>query len=129
MMHGRGHDERLQHARRLRASNVPVDEETEVEAEMAVTRRSGVRPRNGEIGATRHGTGGSDVGPTKLAAERERERHRLENEAGRVAAGEEETGEPHDLRTPGVTRERLREARHAADERVVGHEVDERTKR
>jgi hypothetical protein len=66
------------------------------------------------------GVNGSEVAPTKQAAEREHERHALEREIGRVAAGGDTSTE---VRSAGATRERLDEAAREADRRVTGHSV------
>jgi hypothetical protein len=98
MEHGRDHDNRLVHFPRNRHNNTPPDEESEVVRE----------PRGPEAGA--------HVAPTRRAAEREAERHRLEREQGRFAAGED--GLARDVRAPSVTREKLDEAAREADRAV-----------
>jgi hypothetical protein len=113
------------------------DEQTQIEVEMAASGRSDIVPREGLIGAhterRMHSTDqtedeggeptgpGSDVAPTKLALEREQERHRLEREAGRIPAGED--GRISGYQAEGVTREKLDEIAREADRRVVGHEL------
>jgi hypothetical protein len=122
-----------------RTSNTPQenDEQTQLEVEMASSGRSDVVPRQGLVGAHTarlepdsatsdeegdEPTGaGSDVAPTRLAEQRERERHRLERERGRVPAGE--GGAIHEKRSPNVTREDLDEVQREADRRVIGHEI------
>jgi hypothetical protein len=127
-----------------RTNNTPgeQDEQTQIEAEMAASGRTDVVPREGLVGAhtdrrapgafgdedesaeTEEGqepTGpGSDVAPTKLAEERERERHRLERERGRTPAGED--GHIRGVQAEGVTREDLDEIAREADRRVLGHD-------
>jgi hypothetical protein len=98
MEHGRDHDNRLVHFPRNRHNNTPFDEESE-----------GIRePRGPEQG--------SHFAPTRKAAEREAERHRLERENGRFAAGED--GLQRDVRAPSVTRETLDAVAKAADRAV-----------
>lgn len=63
---------------------------------------------------------GSTVAPTRQAESREHERHRLEREAGRVAAGTE--GLLRARQEPGVSREALDEAARAADRYVAEEE-------
>jgi hypothetical protein len=98
MEHGRDHDNRYVHFPRNRHNNTPFDEEVEVIRE----------PRGPAEGA--------HVAPTRRAIEREAERHRLERENGRFAAGED--GLQRDVRAPSVTREKLDEVAKEAD-RVV----------
>jgi hypothetical protein len=125
-----------------RTSNTPADDDaqTQLEIEMASSGRSDVVPRQGLVGAHTarvepvpsdevepgeeggEPTGpGSDVAPTKLAEERERQRHRLERELGRTPAAE--GGSIRERRGPDVTREALDEAQREADRRVIGHEI------
>lgn len=139
MEHGRDHDERLHHARRQRSNNIPPDEPaTDLESELLTSGRHQVAPHEGVIGAHESRPGhsetgrsdsegeeplgrGVDVAPTGQALRREQERHRLEREAGRIAAGS--MGQIHDVRSPEVTREKLDEIAREADRRVAGHEV------
>jgi hypothetical protein len=139
MEHGRDHDQRQSQLGQPRANNTPPDEpETDLEAEMLHAGRGGIVPRQGLVGAHEHrGTfsdtgatsmegqeplgAGSECAPTRQAAERERVRHELERQAGRIPAGEE--GRVRDTRAPGVTREALDEAAREADRRVAGHEI------
>jgi hypothetical protein len=108
MPHGHDHDERIQKfGAGTRSNNTPPDdEESEAPDEGAPEKI------------------GSEVAPTKQAEARERERHRLEREAGRIPGGE---GVARDTRAPGVTREDLDEAAREADRNVVGHEVPSRS--
>jgi hypothetical protein len=120
-----------------RANNTPNDDDAQtlMEIEMASSGRSNAVPREGLVGAhlerREAGEGdepvgaGAEVAPTKLAAERERERHRLERERGRTPAGTD--GALHDKRAPGATREALDEAARLADLKVAGHEMPGRT--
>lgn len=126
-----------------RSNNIPKDddEQTQLELEMASSGRKDAVPREGLVGAHTErresaaqagGEGGleptgpgSDVAPTKLAQDRERERHRLERESGRTPAGED--GLIRDRRAPGTTREALDAAARQADRNVVGHEIPSRT--
>jgi hypothetical protein len=114
-----------------RRTNVDDDGQTQLEIEMAASGRRDIVPREGLVGAhterrapsrdedrDAEPTGlGSDVGPTKRAEARERERHRLEREIGRTPAGEE--GLIHDRRAPTARREDLAEAARRADEHVT----------
>jgi hypothetical protein len=134
-----------------RANNTPRDDDaqSELELEMDASGRHNLVPHEGLVGAhlTRvaptsaaAGDGGdedqlqdpspegeepaypgSDVAPTKLAEERERERHRLERALGRTPAGED--GQIRDQRTANVTRQALDQAAREADRKVVGHEL------
>jgi hypothetical protein len=101
MEHGKDHDERSLHVRAPRSNNTPPDDP---ESEDSGSRLSGAE-------------GGSRPAPTRRAAEREAERHRLERERGRFAAGE--GGLRNDVRAPSVTRDDLEEAAREAD-RTVG---------
>jgi hypothetical protein len=65
---------------------------------------------------------GSEAAPTKRAEDRERERHSLERQIGRTAAGT--AGAVKDTRRADVTRKDLDEAAKEADRRVAGHEID-----
>lgn len=98
MEHGRDHDERRQKA------EAPRSQDT---LERAADDETGAPP-----------TEGSEYAPTAQATRRERERHRLERERGRVAGGT--AGFVRDTRSPAVTRETLKEAAKEADERVAG---------
>lgn len=121
--------------RPARMNNLPVDddEQTRLEAEIAGSGRTGLRPRQGLAGAhhVRYqprgapleadqvsfgdepiGTG-SQVAPTRLAEVRERERHRLQRQEGVVPAGED--GNLRQRRVPGATRASLDAAARAAD--------------
>jgi hypothetical protein len=125
-----------------RTSNTPQedDEQTRLEVEMASSGRSDVVPPQGLVGAHTarlepdsaasdeegeegdEPTGaGSDVAPTRLAEQRERERHRLERERGRIPAGE--GGAIHEKRSPNLTRQDLDDVQREADRRVIGHEI------
>lgn len=111
MAHGKDHDEREQKfGAGTRSNNTPPGGDESVDIDI-----------DGEEAAPEKI--GSEVAPTKQAEERERERHRLERELGRVPAGE---GSLHDRRAPGVTREDLEDAAKQADRNVVGHEVPSR---
>jgi hypothetical protein len=137
MTHGRNHDERRFKAQKPRANNMPEDDElvTDLEAELSASGRGGVRPRQGVIGPyeergsmrewpSEDGEAppqmGSTVAPTRQAEIREHERHRLEREAGRVAAGTE--GVLRARQEPGVSREALDQAAQAADRYVAEEE-------
>lgn len=63
---------------------------------------------------------GSTVAPTRQAEVREHERHRLEREAGRIAAGTE--GVLRARQEPGVSRKTLDQAAQAADRYVAEEE-------
>lgn len=136
-----GPGEKMTRAPRTKNSPRENDEQTEIEMEMASSGRSDIVPHQGLVGAhtgrlepaSQMGeeeggepTGpGSDVAPTKLAEERERERHRLERERGRTPAAE--NGSIHEQRSASVTREDMDEAQREADRRVIGHEVPKRS--
>ena len=130
MEHGRDHDERLQKAARPRASNVPTDgrndsDGSDLEAEMLLSGRHALRPAAGLVGpytrrmeaAPDTAAMGSNYAPTQRATERELERHRLERERGRVAAGTE--GNEREKRVEGLRRGLLDEAAHKADRYVM----------
>jgi hypothetical protein len=130
MAHGRDHEEREQKVSQSRSNNTP-DHDT-FEAEMLSSGRHHGVPKQYVAGSheERQASGaafdeeepvndGSSPAPTKLAEERERERHRLEQELGRTAAGLGENRRDH--RDPGVTREDLDRAAREADEKVAGH--------
>lgn len=138
MEHGRNHDQRQSQLGHPRANNTPDDPETSLEAELLRSGRGQAVPRQGLVGAHEHRGGFSDTGvtpmegeepvgdgsacaPTRQAAERERVRHDLEREVGRIPAGME--GVVREMREPGVTREALDEAAREADRRVIGHEI------
>lgn len=129
MRHGRDHEEREQKVGQSRTNNTP--EADSFEAQMLNGGRHGGTPNQYVVGAHTERIapaseleeeeprgGGSDVAPTKLAEERERERHKEERKIGRLAAGVGEN--PRDKREPGVTREDLDEAARKADEKVLG---------
>jgi hypothetical protein len=101
------HAERREPAGRAATAGEDDSEELEVTAEIDVFNEP-----------TRDG---SDVGPTKRAAERERERHRLERELGRTPAGEE--GLIRGRRAENVSREDLDQAAGKADEHVAGRDL------
>jgi hypothetical protein len=133
----RGPGEKMDRAPRTRNTPQEGDEQTQLEVEMASSGRSDVVPRQGLVGAHTarlesdgdasdeegdEPTGaGADVAPTRLAEQRERERHRLERDLGRTPAGE--GGSIHETRSPNVTREDLDEVQREADRRVIGHEI------
>jgi hypothetical protein len=118
-----------------RMNNLPVDddEQTRVEVEIAGSGRKDLRPREGLAGAHKvrrqprsaplePGQGsfgdepigdGSEVAPTRLAEQRERERHRLQRQEGVVPAGEH--GNLRQRRGPRATRASLDAAARAAD--------------
>ena len=99
MEHGRNHDERQYKRTHERYSNVPPDED-----------------KSKNLGAEKSGPeGGSRPAPTRKAEAREAERHRLEREMGRFAAGE--GGIERDERVD-VSREQLDEAARDADRAV-----------
>jgi hypothetical protein len=100
MQHGRDHDNRQQHLHKERYTNVPPDLDEE--------------PDRGS--AASGPEGGSRPAPTLRAAEREAERHRLERELGRYAAGE--GGLRHDERADEVSRAELDDAAREADAHV-----------
>jgi hypothetical protein len=131
--------------RRTRSIPPGNDQQTQIEAELVSSGRSGAVPRErlfgpheGRLEATaarnrrEHGDTdqpigpGADVAPTKLAQARERERHRLERELGRTPAGED--GTVRGRRAPGVTRDALREAAAQADRNIIGHRVTSRSR-
>jgi hypothetical protein len=119
-------------------SNLPVDNDpqTQIEAELAASGRSDVVPKEGLVGA--HSTrrqpsgealernqrspidepvgGGAAVAPTEKAVVRERERHRLQRDAGVVPAGED--GNLRQRRAPGVDRTTLDAAARKATDKV-----------
>jgi hypothetical protein len=121
--------------RPARMNNMPVDddEQTRIEAEIAGSGRTELRPREGLAGAhtvrrqprsapLERGQrsfgdepmgAGSEVAPTRLAAQRERERHRLQRQEGVVPAGED--GNLRQRRGPRATRASLDAAARAAD--------------
>jgi len=123
--------------RSQRTNNLPVDDDpqTEIEAELASSGRTDVVPKEGLIGAhwvRRQPIGelersqrspadepigtGAQVAPTEKAEVRERERHRLQRQAGVVSAGED--GNLRQRRAPGVTRAALDAAASRANHRV-----------
>ena len=131
MQHGRDHDERLHHAEHPRHQNTPREEwDARVEADLRVSGRGGLRPPEGLFGPvhqraehTTEGTldedtlptpSGSNYAPTAQATRRERVRHLLERDRGRVAAGT--GGMLRDSRAATVTRESLDEAARLADQ-------------
>jgi hypothetical protein len=95
MEHGRDHDERQSKAKPSRHNNTPPDD-------------NGTDEQRADAGH------GSEHAPTGQAADREHERHRLEREQGRVAAGTD--GNLKEVRGPEVTREKLDDAAREADE-------------
>ena len=119
-----------------RMNNFPVDddEQTRLEAEIAGSGRTRLRPRQGLAGAhhvryqgrgaplernqSSFGDepigGGAQVAPTRLAEVRERERHRLQRRQGVVPAGED--GNLRQRRGPWATRASLDAAARAADQ-------------
>jgi hypothetical protein len=121
--------------RSQRTSNLPVDddEQTQLEAEMASSGRSGAVPREGLVGAHRFRRqpsndtvedrersridepvgAGAQVAPTAQAERGERERHRLQREIGVVPAGED--ANLRQRRAPQVTRESLDAAARRAN--------------
>ncbi len=100
MVHGKDHDQRSAHVRASRSNNTPLED-----------------PEDEDTGSQVSGPeGGSRPAPTQRAAEREAERHRLERERGRFAAGE--GGLPNAIRLPSVTREELEEAAREADRKT-----------
>jgi hypothetical protein len=105
MRHGRDHDERLQKAGEGRHSNTPPDAEALPEP-----------PSSGQ---------GSEVAPTPQAAERERVRHALEEEAGRHPAGI--GGRIRAELDEDLDDEELEEAAAEADREVAGHESSQNT--
>jgi hypothetical protein len=114
MPQGHDHDERIQKfGAGTRSNNTPPDDD-DTDLDGDAQEAEGAAPE--KIG--------SEVAPTKQAEARERERHRLEREAGRIPGGE---GVARDTRAPGVTREDLDEAARQADRNVVGHEVPSRS--
>jgi hypothetical protein len=133
----RGPGEKMDRAPRTRSTPQEADEQTELEVFMASSGRSEVVPPHGLVGAhtarlepdsdasdeegDEPTAAGSDVAPTRLAGQRERERHRLERERGRTPAGE--GGAIHERRSPNVTREDMEEVQREADRRVIGHEI------
>jgi hypothetical protein len=130
MTHGKNHDERLQKVRRSRANNTPdpEDDDVRIEAGLVAEGGGGARPRAGLIGPHVEGWGsrgamaaGAEVAPTPKAELRERIRHRIEREKGRVAAGTDDR--LRDTRTGGVTPEDLAEAACEADRAVAGREL------
>jgi hypothetical protein len=111
-----------------RWSNLPVDDDpqTQLEAELTASGRSDAVRREGLVGAHRVRRevdrpdapdepigGGADVAPTARAADRERERHRLQRAMGVIPAGED--GNLRQLRAPGVGRASLDAAAREAD--------------
>jgi hypothetical protein len=118
--------------------NLPVDDDlqTQIEAELAASGRTDLAPKEGLVGAhsrRRESTGadveanqrsrldepmggGAVVAPTERAAVRERERHKLQREAGVVAAGEE--GNLRQRRAPTASRKSLDDAARDADRKV-----------
>src|SRR5688500_18484662 len=107
------------------------DLETQIEDEMASSGRTGVVPRAGLVGAHEQRQAsllaseevdepgeppgpGSDVGPTRRAELRERERHQLQREMGVVPGGHQNLRQQ---RAPGVTRQALDRTAPEADRR------------
>lgn len=142
MAHGRDHQERSTKVRQTRTNMTPEAESLEAE----IARTGGVMPKQHLVGAhteryagtnqeedalalddeqdeidqdAAEPTGpGADVAPTKLAEQRERIRHDLEQEIGRTTAGRD--GLVRADQNPGVTREQLDEVGREADRRVTG---------
>jgi hypothetical protein len=130
MPHGRDHQQRETHVRLTRSGNTPEKDSTE--ARLLTSGRKRGAPPEGLVGAhkkrrtaaqsadreqeARGAWAGSEVAPTKQAARREQERHRLERAAGRVAAGTK--GRRRAQSAPGATREQLDAAARAADRAV-----------
>lgn len=132
MQHGRDNEEREQKVGTRRSRNTP--EKESFEAEMLHAGRHHGTPHQHVYGAHPQRTApaaeleedepvgdGAEVAPTRLAEERERERHRNERRLGRLAAGAGEN--LRDRREPGVSREDLERAAAEADLKVVGRAV------
>ncbi len=105
------------------------DPGADVEVELGGSGRTGARPKEGVAGAhrTRRGrssaptpeipvSAGSAVAPTAKAEVRERERHRLQRQAGVVPAAED--GNPRQRRSRKATRAALDAAARKADRLV-----------
>lgn len=119
-----------------RMNNLPVedDDQTRLEAEIAGSGRTGLRPRQGLVGAHRVRYqarnsplerdqasfsdepigAGAQVAPTRLAELRERTRHQLQRQQGVVPAGED--GNLRQRRGPRATRASLDAAARDADQ-------------
>jgi hypothetical protein len=117
-------------------NNLPVedDDQTRLEAEIAGSGRTGLRPRQGLVGAHRVRYqarnsplerdqasfsdepigAGAQVAPTRLAELRERTRHQLQRQQGVVPAGED--GNLRQRRGPRATRASLDAAARDADQ-------------
>jgi hypothetical protein len=108
-------------------NNLPreSDLETQIEADLAGSGRTGMAPPEATIGA-RHGRrsqssaegtgGGAAVAPTEKAEVRERERHRLQALQGVIPAGQQ--GNLKQRRAPKVSRRALEAAARQADHLV-----------
>jgi hypothetical protein len=90
MEHGRSHEGRELHVRSPRTNDTPRED---------LERQPGSE--------------GSEYAPTRKAAEREHERHRIERDLGRTAAGTH--GAVRGTRDVTITREHLDEAARIAD--------------
>jgi len=108
-------------------NNLPLesDLETQIEADLAGSGRTGMAPPEALIGARRvrrapsnaEGTSaGAAVAPTEKAELRERERHRLQELAGVVPASQQ--GNLRQRRAPTTSRAALDAAARNADQMV-----------
>ena len=108
-------------------NNLPLDGdlETQIEADLAGSGRTGMAPPEAIIGARRvrrapsnaEGTSaGAAVAPTEKAELRERERHRLQELAGVVPASQQ--GNLRQRRAPTTSRAALDAAARNADQMV-----------
>lgn len=140
-----GMGKRATRSPRTRSTPKEEDEQTELEIGMASSGRSKARPQDRLYGpyrsrfepessargrdaavTTMPPSRGAQAAPTKLAAKRERERHRLERDLGQTAAGEK--GDLRGRQGPGVSRAALRGAQKQADRNVIGRELPSRSK-
>lgn len=110
----------MSRAPRTRSMPKDDDEQTRLELDAASSGRDHAMSF-GRGPATEEG---AEVAPTARAEQRERERHRLERQEGRTAAGTKSTR--RDTRHGGVTRQALARAAHEADRRITGHDIPSR---
>lgn len=136
---------------RTRSTPQEEDEQTEIEVEMGSSGRSQVRPSDRLFGpylgrfeaeastrardaavVTQPPPRGSDEAPTPLALAREHERHRLERNLGRRAAGTDgrlrasTDGKADQARGPRANRKAMQAVQRKADRKVVGRPVPSR---
>jgi hypothetical protein len=100
-------------ARAARTRSMPKDDDDQTRLELNAA--SSGREHELASGRPPATTEGSEVAPTARAEKRERERHRMERQIGRTAAGTK--GVRRDTRRGPVTRQALAQAAREADRR------------